>query len=337
MGFALCGTTCTAISADVANCGACGNACASGDVCEQGSCVAPGSLWILTGLGTPDTIALDDDHVYWFDTSDETIDSVPKTGGAKTVVATGAKEPFYLGVGSDPYLYYQSGNVVMRVRRDGSAPPDTVVASVPGPFFGVDADSLFFNVTVSADPYSSYYVATVPLGGGTPSIDFTYPSGGSGITGFGDSVVVDGSVVEYIYNNGSGVLVYQDGTSVSELEAPEPLVASASCAYFESGVVVGIGYGGIGSVPGSGVSLSACFSGEGAASAIYSGNACGIVSAAPPEDFIAPGIYLTSPPAGFSTPISIAPGLANIVLIAVDSAAVYWTDKSGAIGRFALP
>lgn len=36
----LCGATCTNLQADIANCGACGNVCGSGEFCAAGSCVA---------------------------------------------------------------------------------------------------------------------------------------------------------------------------------------------------------------------------------------------------------------------------------------------------------
>ena len=38
--FMMCGTTCTATQVDPANCGTCGNACAAGQLCLGGSCVA---------------------------------------------------------------------------------------------------------------------------------------------------------------------------------------------------------------------------------------------------------------------------------------------------------
>ena len=37
-GETLCGDACAATDSDVAHCGACGNACAPGEVCSEGSC-----------------------------------------------------------------------------------------------------------------------------------------------------------------------------------------------------------------------------------------------------------------------------------------------------------
>jgi hypothetical protein len=39
-GGVLCGTSCTNLSADIANCGSCGHACASGEFCAGGACLA---------------------------------------------------------------------------------------------------------------------------------------------------------------------------------------------------------------------------------------------------------------------------------------------------------
>lgn len=51
-GVASCDGACIELASDPSNCGACGNVCASGQVCRGGSCADQGSIWPTLGGGT---------------------------------------------------------------------------------------------------------------------------------------------------------------------------------------------------------------------------------------------------------------------------------------------
>ncbi|HSY21020.1 MAG TPA: hypothetical protein VK841_02845, partial [Polyangiaceae bacterium] len=271
-GFSLCGTTCVVTSADVNNCGSCGNACASGDVCQQGACATPSRLLLVTGQGTPDAIALDDDHVYWMDTSATSISSVPKAGGAvTTILAQNATEPFFLGQGGDANLYFQTGGSsgpVLRVLRDGTAAVQTFLATPPGSLIGVDATNLYFDVPgVYPTPES---IVTIPVAGGASSPDFSYGLGLSVL----HQVVVDGQVFAVVLNGGSGAQIFNDAVDELEVHGSDTISGAGSCAYYPEDIATGsAGFTPIGSTP---VGSATCASGASLSNAI--GSACGLLA-----------------------------------------------------------
>jgi hypothetical protein len=239
-----------------------------------------------------------------------------------TVVST-VTSPFFLGVGTDPYLYFTSGGATVRARRDGTGSSETVSANPPGTLLGVDATSIYFSASDAGAGWSS--VVTIPIAGGAMATDFTYSPTGTFLAG--PSVVLDGTVLTYTYNGGTGFDVCKNTQTIAVVEAERQVSAYGSCAYFTGGAPLPIYAYGVA------VGSDACFAGQ-VVTTIFAGSSCGILSAtsgASPS-----GVYISAAP-GVAGPFLIAPGLANVVNMAADSSAVYWTDATGAIGKLPLP
>jgi hypothetical protein len=148
-GWTLCGTACVATQIDDSNCGACGNACGTGELCAGSHCIPSSSIWLATGLSTPEDIVVDGINAYFTDPTAGTVSSVPKNGGPVTPLAQGQQKPRRIAMDST-YVYWTNnlGGAVMRARKDGSAMPAvfstaaspvaiTVVPGGPGGCAGV--------------------------------------------------------------------------------------------------------------------------------------------------------------------------------------------------------
>jgi hypothetical protein len=136
-GWTLCGTACALLPVDVTNCGTCGTACASGQACSRGSCV---SAWLATGLSTAEDVASDGVNVYWTDTGNGSVGSVPVGGGSPTPLATGQQTPRRVAFDSQ-YVYWsnQLGGAIVRAPKNGQGMPS--VASPASTPWGIVVDS----------------------------------------------------------------------------------------------------------------------------------------------------------------------------------------------------
>ena len=151
---------------DVANCGGCGQACASGDFCAAGACVPLTSLWLATGV-TVTKLAVDDSGVYWTDGS-ANVQSVGLTGGTVVTLASSQAQPSGIAL-DDTYVYWSNtlGGAIMRAPKDGSGSPAVVATATSPRDIGIYGDNVYW-IDSSANVWQS-----AKAGGGTPAIAAT--------------------------------------------------------------------------------------------------------------------------------------------------------------------
>jgi hypothetical protein len=98
--------------------------------CPAGAtCASPTTLATVAG-GWVSSVAVDDKNVYWIDVSTQTINAVPKGGGAVTVVATDTFSPIAL-VATGGIVYWTNGSAVMSAPRGGGTAIAFLVDQAP--------------------------------------------------------------------------------------------------------------------------------------------------------------------------------------------------------------
>jgi hypothetical protein len=335
-GWTACGNTCSVMTTDASNCGACGHACAAGEICTGSACVAQSSVWLATGLTSPSEINVDQNNVYWSDSTLNSINGVPKNGGSTFVIVSPQSTALTSLAFDDVYLYYWQGSTIMRALKEGNGAPQVVaMIGMQGLALGVDSTSVYFTGLPSADPAT---IQRVPKGGGTPTTYLTIP--GPVVDAVSDNLAMYVMVNNFlILHGGMGQFSTYDfagtvgGPNVTGSYLIPPgyhmaVDATNVYAWYEFGIEAFGKYGGFGQTAG-GVSPPIA----GASCGVAWANSSGINWSA----FVSMENYS---PNGFFEQAGqlIAPGVGPVVNLIADGDNVYWTDSGhGAIGRLRLP
>jgi hypothetical protein len=153
---------CSDTWSDPKNCGACGIACATTEVCLVGNCQPRSVLQWIAGLITPTHIAQDANNIYWTDPGDDTINAASKSTGQRTVLAHATSG--WMAV-DDTDVYWmgaaEAGTGALRVPKIGGAVTQ-VTGSTSADEIGVDATTLVWRAS------QSFY--SVPKSGGSPTL-----------------------------------------------------------------------------------------------------------------------------------------------------------------------
>lgn len=140
-GLTRCDSSCVDLLTDHDNCGACKKTCAffGEETCGGGACRKAKDYLFATGSGGIASLALDETHLYWTESTTGIVARVAKAGGATQVLATGQVSPGRIVVqGSTVYWVNTLGGAVMRAKKDGSGAA-TILVAAPEPT-GIAAD-----------------------------------------------------------------------------------------------------------------------------------------------------------------------------------------------------
>jgi hypothetical protein len=345
--FKFCDQECVVTATDVNNCGACNRECATGQACVQGACVPGTSLWIGTGLISPDGIAIDTDTAYFTDPGAGIVGSVPKAGGAIVVLATVQTEPASIAI-DDTFVYWAAANEVWRIQKVPSDTPHAV-ASVSTSVVSIAVDASFVYMLTGG------VVDRAPKDGSGSAEQFSQ----NNTIIFGQTVTSNFSAMGY-----DGTSLYTLGFSsanpsqyIWNIDLSTGLAVEFSEVHGMLMLAVGYGWvaGQAGSTPANEILWTTpTMTNYGVAIPIY---ATVRTIAAAPCGFVwaGSGYMLNSPVNEGNKPASpgptglvvssigasveatvVASALPNQIVVDADNT-VYWTDQSGAIGKAALP
>jgi hypothetical protein len=150
------------LSRDGKNCGACGHDCLGG-ACENGECRP---FTIATGLVGPRYVAVDNDRVYWSSMREGTVNSMAKTSGPVTVIASNEYGAEAIALSSDRIYWsvtFGTGKI-SSANKDGT--DVRVLASNNGGATGMaTADGMLYWISPSCDALGGPYA--MPLAGGS--------------------------------------------------------------------------------------------------------------------------------------------------------------------------
>lgn len=134
----VCGDT----DSDALNCGRCGHDCLGGK-CSLGKC----QPIVLHAGGAPRSVAIDDEHVYWTDSTHALVAQVDKDGSNYLELAKGGpgnQLPFGIGI-DDKSVYWSINYTIVRCAIGGCAnTPTTVTSTQIFRDLLIDGDNLFW-------------------------------------------------------------------------------------------------------------------------------------------------------------------------------------------------
>ncbi|MDB4980247.1 MAG: hypothetical protein JWM82_999 [Myxococcales bacterium] len=213
----VCDNVCTDVQNDVDHCGDCATKCPATSVCNQGRCSVPPVVLLAPPAATtgadggaascgPLRMALAGTTLYWTDQAKGTINSMPTSGGAPTVLASGQPTPTMIKlVGNN--LFWLAGGAT-KIMRSGLATgtPSVVAtaAATDGAIGGFDVTpdglTVYFSSVKSdltARPLGT--ISKVAAAGGAVTVVGTEDHGLPG------AIAVDGTTVSYVVDQTSDV------------------------------------------------------------------------------------------------------------------------------------
>ena len=276
----------------------------------QVACITNGPRVLASGLGAPAGVAVDFANVYWTDTGDGNVLSIPRLGGTPTTLASGQNQPFGITVDATSVYWTNEGGTVMSVPV-GGGPATTLASAQSMPFLiTVDSSSVYWTNAISGGS-----VMSVPLLGGVAT---TLASGQNLPSG----IAVDATSVYWTeFNAGNLWSVPLGGGTPSLLAssqgAPNDIGVDATSAYWTdetSGAVMSVAKAG-GGMPVAVVSgLGVPFRIAVDATAVYWTD-------------IGSGDVASAPKGGGAATV-LASGLVYPRGIVVDATSVYFADYS---------
>jgi hypothetical protein len=276
---------------------------------------------VVTGLSSPKEIVVDSTQVYWSDSTDGTINAMPKAGGAITHLARDQAGSRSL-VLDDSYIYWCNylGGAVMRAAKDGKSAAEIVSAATSPQSVVLDPSHVYFYAAGGI-----WKASKTPGSMATPfitTLEVSFMASDSATT-----IWVFGIGPNFGFHAGT----YSIDLATAAVTAHGQRGFWAKAMASRGSEVAGIWFDSFGdSIEAFGVPGARLENSYGAAGSILSIAPCGFLwvgTSAP-----APGIYLSGFGSVAGAPLTTGP--ANGV--AADDDALYWTDPSGAIGRLPL-
>ncbi len=306
---AMCGGACLDLQSDPKNCGVCGHDC-KGQACQKGLC-QPATL--ASSLATPWGVAIAGTSVYWTNSGDGTVMTLPVAGGVTpTTLANGQGTPLGIALdAADAYWVDGAGGIILQCALSGCGGVPRVLASGRTSPWGVAVDSTSAYWTEgTAIARAALTDATLTPVGTDPKA--AYPVAVDGVSAYwGDAV---GSVYKCAVAGCSTPTIL---ASTVLKGAVQGLVIDAGNVYWTNRDV-----GAVAMVPKSGgtttvlaSSLSSPIGIAVDATTVYWANS-------------GDGTVMKIPIAGGSA-VTIATGQSGPFGVAVDSSYVYWTDQMG--------
>jgi hypothetical protein len=122
---------------------------------------------LASGQGGPDSLAVDDTHVYWTNEDDGTVRSVPLGGGSVTTLASG--QGALMSVATDGKYVYWADEYLGTVSEVpvGGGSVTTLASGQNGPFSVAVNGGYIYWVNIGHDTQADGSVNKAPLGGGS--------------------------------------------------------------------------------------------------------------------------------------------------------------------------
>ena len=222
----MCAGTCSDLTTEVNNCGACGTKCSaispSTALCTESSCL----VTLASGQQNTSGIAVDATSVYWTDTGAGSVMRVAIAGGSPTTLASGQGTPDVVAIDATSVYWTNEGTyansnndgTVVKVAKAGGSLTTLASGQIDPIGIAVDGTSVYWTNHGSSDTNGT--VMKVAVGGGTPT---TLASGQTNPY----SIAVDGTNV-YWTNEGTSNNSYADGTVMKAAKGGGVLATVAS-------------------------------------------------------------------------------------------------------------
>ncbi len=138
-----------------------------GPACPGASGSVPVAL--VSGLDSPDGIAVDDTTVYWTESATGTVKSVSICGGAVTTIASGLSAPYSIALDATSVYWIDfpdaaPDGTLMKIAKRGAAAPEILAAGLGGVSnFSVGSSAVYAATGIGP-------VTAIPLEGGPPTV-----------------------------------------------------------------------------------------------------------------------------------------------------------------------